>query len=298
MTLAELVTQYVDASRQSQRHLPKTLDAYQRDFNQALAFFGEDCTLSDIDTAAIMGWIRAMTAKRQTGRTIARKLSAIRTLFGYAIQNRWMTANPAADVRAPKSAKRLPHALTPEAMGQLLDRPVSNDDLASVRDQALFELLYSSGLRLSEALSLKLRDLPKGSSEVRVLGKGQKERIVPVGDMALAAIARWTLLRPQWDTGESDALFITAKGRPLHPRTVQRRLESRAVEAGLEHHVHPHALRHSAATHLLESSKDLRAIQEFLGHASLSTTQIYTHLDFQHLAEVYDSAHPRAKKKP
>ncbi|NCW74787.1 MAG: tyrosine recombinase XerC, partial [Gammaproteobacteria bacterium] len=188
-------------------------------------------------------------------------------------------------------------ALSPDAMQRLLDSPIDPNDIETMRDQAIYELLYSSGLRLAEVLGLTVRDIQGIPEELKVLGKGSKERIVPVGNKARKALANWLEKRTEWDNGHTDRVFITKKGLGVSPRTIQRRLDLRAQAAGLDQHVHPHALRHSAATHLLESSGDLRAIQEFLGHQSLSTTQIYTHLDFQHLAEVYDKAHPRAKTK-
>ena len=166
-----------------------------------------------------------------------------------------------------------------------------------MRDQAIFELLYSSGLRLAEVLGLKLQHVLGNPEELKILGKGGKERIVPVGKKAREALAIWLEHRKEWDSGFVDSVFLTKKGTCVSPRTIQRRLDLRARAVGLDQHVHPHVLRHSVATHLLESSGDLRAIQEFLGHQSLSTTQIYTHLDFQRLAEVYDEAHPRAKSK-
>ena len=297
MRLGDLVSQYLDESRLTQRHRPKTLEAYGRDLTQAVEFLGPDTAISSIDPLMVIGWVRSLSAHNVNGRSIARKLSALRGLFHYAIDQRRLTANPAADVRPPKTAKHLPHALSAESMARLLDVTIDPTDAEAVRDQAVFELLYSSGLRLNEALSLSMQDLTLLQGEVRVLGKGGKQRIVPVGHAAINALRAWLAARPTLDQGLSDALFLSKRGRTLDSRTVQRRLALRAERAGLDQHVHPHALRHSAATHLLESSGDLRAIQEFLGPASLSTTQIYTHLDFQRLAEVYDQAHPRAKHK-
>ena len=245
----------------------------------------------------MISWIRSLSSQRLNGRSISRKLSAIRGLFQEAINQKIITANPANDIRAPKTGRHLPNVLSPDAMQQLLDRPFNKDDLESIRDHAIYELLYSSGLRLSEVLSLKVDDLIGELEEIRVLGKGNKERIVPVGRKAKCALLQWLGKRADWDCGQTDLAFLSKKGGALSPRTVQRNLDIEAQRAGLDQHVHPHVLRHSAATHLLESSGDLRAIQEFLGHENLSTTQIYTHLDFQHLAEVYDKAHPRAKIK-
>jgi integrase/recombinase XerC len=283
--------------RQTQRRSDKTIEAYSRDLKQAVQFLGEKIELTAIDPLSIIGWVRALSSQRLTGRSISRKLSALRGLLQEAVNQRLIQANPAADIRAPKTGKPLPSVLSPDATQRLLDSPINPNDPDSIRDQAMYELLYSSGLRLAEVLGLTLKDVRGIPEELRVLGKGNKERIVPVGNKARVALAAWLKLRAGWDQGLSDSVFITRKGVTVSPRTVQRRLDSRAQAAGLDQHVHPHALRHSAATHLLESSGDLRAIQEFLGHQSLSTTQIYTHLDFQHLAEVYDNAHPRAKNK-
>ncbi len=297
MMFHAFVTQYLDGMRQTQRRSDKTIEAYERDLKQAVHFFGEETDIQSLDTLSVIGWVRSLSSQRITGRSIGRKLSALRGVFQEAINQRLIKANPAADVRAPKTGKHLPNALSPDAMQRLLDSPIDPNDIEAMRDQAIYELLYSSGLRLAEVLSLTVRDVHGIPEELKVLGKGNKERIVPVGNKARSALAKWLEKRTEWDNKQTDRVFITKKGLGVSPRTVQRRLDLRAQAAGLDQHVHPHALRHSAATHLLESSGDLRAIQEFLGHQSLSTTQIYTHLDFQHLAEVYDNAHPRAKTK-
>jgi len=284
--------------RQSQRRSGKTIEAYQRDLRQATFFFGEDTDIRALDTLSVISWVRSLSSQRITGRSIGRKLSALRGLFQEALNQRLIESNPATNVRAPKAGKHLPNALSPDAMQRLLDSPIDPNDIEAIRDQAIYELLYSSGLRLAEALGLTVSDVHGIPEELRILGKGNKERIVPVGKKARDALSQWMEQRSEWDRAQTDRLFITKKGQSVSPRTIQRRLDLRAKAAGLDQHVHPHALRHSAATHLLESSGDLRAIQEFLGHQSLTTTQIYTHLDFQHLAEVYDTAHPRAKTKP
>ena len=297
MTFHAFVTQYLDGMRQTQRRSDKTIEAYERDLKQAVHFFGEETDIQSLDTLSIIGWIRSLSSQRIKGRSIGRKLSALRGVFQEAINQRLIKSNPAADVRAPKTGKHLPNALSPDAMQRLLDSPIDPNDIEAIRDQAIYELLYSSGLRLAEVLGLTVHDVQGIPEELKVLGKGSKERIVPVGNKARNALANWLEKRTEWDNGQTDRVFITKKGLGVSPRRIQRRLDLRAQAAGLDQHVHPHALRHSAATHLLESSGDLRAIQEFLGHQSLSTTQIYTHLDFQHLAEVYDKAHPRAKTK-
>ena len=297
MRLHAFVTQYLDGMRQSQRRSGKTIEAYQRDLRQATIFFGEDTDIRALDTLSVISWVRSLSSQRITGRSIGRKLSALRGLFQEALNQRLIESNPATNVRAPKAGKHLPNALSPDAMQRLLDSPIDPNDIEAIRDQAIYELLYSSGLRLAEALGLTISDVHGIPEELRILGKGNKERIVPVGKKARDALSQWMEQRSEWDRAQTDRLFITKKGQSVSPRTIQRRLDLRAKAAGLDQHVHPHALRHSAATHLLESSGDLRVIQEFLGHQSLTTTQIYTHLDFQHLAEVYDTAHPRAKTK-
>ncbi len=297
MTFHAFVTQYLDDMRKTQRRSKKTIEAYARDLQQAIGFFGEDAEIQSLDTLSVIGWVRSLSAQRIAGRSIGRKLSALRGVFQEAISQRLIKANPAVDVRPPKVGKHLPYALSPDCMQRLLDFPINPNDIEAIRDQAIYELLYSSGLRLAEVLGLTVKDVHGNPEEIKVLGKGSKERIVPVGFKAREALSKWLKKRPEWDHSHTDQAFITKRGLSVSPRTVQRRLNLRAQAAGLDQHVHPHALRHSAATHLLESSGDLRAIQEFLGHQSLSTTQIYTHLDFQHLAEVYDKAHPRAKTK-
>ena len=285
MRLHAFVTQYLDGMRQSQRRSDKTIEAYERDLRQAAIFFGEDIEIRALDTLSVISWVRSLSSQRITGRSIGRKLSALRGLFQEALNQRLIESNPATNVRAPKAGKHLPNTLSPDAMQRLLDSPIDPNDIEAIRDQAIYELLYSSGLRLAEALGLTISDVHGIPEELRILGKGNKERIVPVGKKARDALSKWMEQRSEWDRAQTDRLFITKKGQSVSPRTIQRRLDLRAKAAGLDQHVHPHALRHSAATHLLESSGDLRVIQEFLGHQSLTTTQIYTHLDFQHLAE-------------
>jgi integrase/recombinase XerC len=227
------------------------------------------------------------------GKSLARMLSAWRGFYRYLARDHGFTRNPFQGVRPPKWAKTLPNVLSPDEAAQLLAFDAGDEQAA--RDRAMFELFYSSGLRLSELTGLRLHDLDLGGETVRVLGKGGKTRIVPVGRLALDALRAWLAARPA-ALAHSELLFPNQKGGAIHPRTVQRRLQARALAQGIAQPVHPHMLRHSFASHVLQSSGDLRAVQEMLGHASISSTQIYTHLDFQHLARVYDAAHPRAKK--
>jgi integrase/recombinase XerC len=229
-------------------------------------------------------------------RSIRRRLSAIRSFYAYLLGTGRVRHNPAVDVRAPKAQKRLPHTLDPDQMGHLLER--RTDALLDQRDVAMMELLYSSGLRLAELLSLNLTGLHLTDRTVRVTGKGNKERIVPMGRKAVTALNEWIADgRAQLARPDETALFVGRNGRRLGARSVQQRLATHGRRLGLPMRIHPHLFRHSFATHLLESSQDLRGVQELLGHADISTTQIYTHLDFQHLARIYDVTHPRARRK-
>ena len=252
------------------------------------------------------------------GRSIQRRLSALRTFFGFLQREGELTRNPGLEVPAPKAGKRLPQSLemfagvgpglgsepgVPEVrailglaqMARLLAFKPRN--VLEVRDLALMELFYSGGLRLAELTGLRLRDLDLAQGSARVLGKGSKQRLAPVGRKAVAALQCWLAQRASLARPDCEALFVARNGGPLSPRAVQLRVAARARAQGLPQHVHPHLFRHSFATHLLESSRDLRGVQELLGHANISTTQVYTHLDFQHLARTYDNAHPRAKRR-
>ena len=234
----------------------------------------------------------------KSGKTIQRMLSTLRTFFRYLMREGLARDNPAIDIRAPKSGKRLPKALDVDQVSHLLDAGTSNSEPLALRDQAIMELLYACGLRLAELLSLNLDSIDLHESQLLVTGKGNKTRQLPVGKPALTAVRRWLQVRPMLiKSSDQNALFISKNGRRLSPSSVQQRLKRHALERGLDAHLHPHKLRHSFATHLLESSGDLRAVQELLGHADLATTQVYTHLDFQHLAQVYDGAHPRAQRR-
>lgn len=228
-------------------------------------------------------------------RSIQRRLSAVRSFCNYLVRERALCGNPGYEIRAPKSGRRLPHTLDADQMARLLDLPPG--DALAARDHALMELLYSSGLRLAELVGLDLHDLDLKDRTVRVLGKGKKSRIIPVGRKAVQALERWLKERLSLVKPTEMAVFIGRNGRRLGPRAVQLRVAQWARRQGLHVPVHPHLFRHSFASHLLESSGELRGVQELLGHADISTTQIYTHLDFQHLARIYDRTHPRARKK-
>ena len=245
------------------------------------------------------GLVRRFVAWRHRnsvgGRSIQRGLSALRTFFDFCVREGVMSGNPARAVSAPKASRRLPNALDTDRAGALVE--LDGDDPLSLRDRAMLELTYSSGLRLAELCALAVADVDLEAGIVRVLGKGRKVRVVPVGRHAREAVRSWLPARAELAAADESALFVSRRGRRISARSVQARFAKRAMESGIGVHVHPHMLRHSFATHLLESSGDLRAVQELLGHADIGTTQVYTHLDFQHLAAVYDRAHPRARKK-
>jgi len=274
-----------------------TVSAYRHDL-AVLQQWCDQQQLADwaqLDHQHVRAFAARCHARGLEGRSIQRRLAALRTFFSFLLREGALRRNPALDVSSPKAAKRLPHTLDVDQMTQLLTH-TAHDALAA-RDTALMELLYSSGLRLTELTELTVRDLDLQAAQVRVLGKGRKERIVPVGAWALKAIREWLSQRPALAAVDEQAVFVGKNGRRLSARAVQLRVAARARAAGVPQHVHPHMFRHSFATHLLESSRDLRAVQELLGHANISTTQLYTHLDFQHLARTYEQAHPRAKRR-
>ncbi len=283
-----------------------TVAAYRHDL-QALAGF---CRRRDVRRWSSLNnfQVRAFAAAEHAGgiapRSIQRRLSAVRSFYEYLMREGHAKNNPALEVRAPKTKKRLPATLDADQMARLLN--FRADDSLSARDKAIMELFYSSGLRLSELVGLNASAIDLKDRTVRVLGKGNKTRIVPVGRHAVEALKRWLAERSVFigrkagglSPAHPDPLFVGKSGRPLSVRAVQLRVGTWARRQGLSMHVHPHMFRHSFATHLLESSGDLRGVQELLGHADISTTQVYTHLDFQHLASVYDAAHPRARRRP
>ncbi|MBI2383097.1 MAG: tyrosine recombinase XerC [Gammaproteobacteria bacterium] len=291
------IAEYLDHLRHERCLSPHTLAATGRD----LAAFSAFCAaqgiseLARIDAASVRAWAAELRRRERAPASLQRYLSSLRSFFRDQLRRGRLKHNPAADVRPPKRARSLPKTINSDALNAALNLG-AGDDPAEVRDWAMAELFYSSGLRLSELVGLDLGALDDGAREVRVRGKGGKERIVPVGGKARAALVRWRELRGAWAAADEPALFVGARGRRLAARSVQRRLAAWGRRAGVGTHVHPHRLRHSFATHLLEESGELRAVQELLGHANIATTQIYTHLDFAHLAKVYDAAHPRAKR--
>ena len=278
-------------------HSAHTVAGYRRD----LVRFAGHCETAgvgewaEVDIHLVRHYVAVRRQQGASARTIARALSALRSLFKYLAERGIVAANPAQTVRAPKAARRLPKALDVDQMATLLE--AESGHVMTHRDRAMWEVLYSCGLRVAELVGLDLRDLDLANGELRVVGKGAKERAVPVGRYAREQLQRWLELRNEFAAAGENAVFLSRRGSRLSVRSVQARLRRWALLRGLDTNVHPHMLRHSFASHLLESSGDLRAVQELLGHANISTTQIYTHLDFQHLARVYDEAHPRAKRR-
>ncbi|MDX1796190.1 MAG: tyrosine recombinase XerC [Hydrogenovibrio sp.] len=296
---------------------PHTLSNYQRDLFAFLAFYRGEFLAEEIEQASqaeaqfladFTGWqqidinvIQAYVAYRMqqgiSARTIARQLSAIRAFYQFLIEEGLAFSNPAKGVKAPKQPKPLPKSLDVDLTRQLLEQPL--ETWQDIRDQAIFECLYSAGLRVSELADL---DISPGLDQmddgwIRVIGKGGKERQSPLGSKAVAALKSWLVIRPEHAKADESAVFVNRFGNRLSVRSIQQHLDKRTLQAGLPTKMSPHRLRHACATHVLESSEDLRAVQELLGHANLSTTQIYTKLDLQHLATVYDKAHPRARKR-
>jgi integrase/recombinase XerC len=283
--------------RTERRLSPHTGSNYARDL---------DAFVTYCDTQKIAAWpavdnfhVRTFAAREHRNglgpRSIQRRLSALRSFFNFLIREGELKANPAEDIRAPKAARRLPKTLDTDRMARLLGAPA--DDPLARRDHAMMELLYSSGLRLAELVGLDLTDLDLGDRTVRVLGKGSKTRVLPVGRHAVTALRTWLRDRAGIAAIDETAVFVGQNGRRLGARAVQKRIDRAARAQGIDLKVHPHLFRHSFATHLLESSSDLRGVQELLGHSDISTTQVYTHLDFQHLARIYDQAHPRARRR-
>ncbi len=286
--------QHLEAVR---RLSPNTLKNYRRDLEVAIAWCSKQELIQwrDLEQHQLRSFVSWRHRQGLTGKSIQRELSAMRGLFNYLIQEGRATRNPAQGLRAPKSKRKLPVTLDVDQLVQLLDVDVV--DPLEVRDLAMMELFYSSGLRLAELVSLNLSDLTADDDALEVTGKGSKARRVPIGTMARGALRLWMQSRPLLAAPQEQAVFVSNRGTRISHRSVQARLRRWTSANGAPGNLHPHMLRHSFASHLLESSGDLRAVQELLGHANISTTQIYTHLDFQHLAQVYDKAHPRARKK-
>lgn len=282
------------------RHLsPHTISSYERDLASLRDFCeaGDRGSVDQLAEADIRAWAARLHRQGLSGSSIQRSLSATRSFFNFLGRENGRLRNPAASVQAPRKPRKLPKAMDPDQVDKYLSFDI--DSVITRRDAAMAELFYSSGLRLAELAAVNIDDIDPQTKLLTVTGKGNKTRTVPVGSTALKAIARWLEVRPPTEEDDSGggALFTSNRGRRISLRNIQARLRLQARKAGMPQDVHPHMLRHSFASHMLESSGDLRAVQELLGHANISTTQIYTHLDFQHLASVYDTAHPRARRR-
>jgi len=291
----ETLQGYLAYLHNERNYSPLTAENYARDIRRLLALAGET-PLPDLKSHHIRRYVAQLHSGGLGGRSLARVLSAWRGFYSYLMRDHGCLSNPCVGLRAPKAPKPLPHALSPDEAVHLMEMPAETP--LEMRDKAMFELLYSSGLRLAELVGLDPADMDLSDAEVRVTGKGNKTRIVPLGSHAIAALQAWLAVRAQIAQPDETALFVGKNGARISPRSVQYQLRNCGLKQGIASGVHPHLLRHSFATHVLQSSGDLRAVQEMLGHASISTTQVYTHLDFQYLSKIYDSAHPRAKKKP
>lgn len=283
--------------RSEKQFSPRTQESYQRDLQKFSTFCQQQSLLqlADIKPQHIRQNVAALHRSGIGGKSLQRWLSSLRSFFRFAIRRGWIKNNPADGIQAPKSPRKLPKTLDTDQAAQFVE--VNGEGFIACRDRALLELIYSSGLRLAEVTGLNLADLDLSEGMVTVLGKGSKNRMLPVGKQAITAVREWLPQRILYAPDAQRALFITQRGTRISHRAVQLRLQQLSVQQGMDSPVHPHMLRHSFASHMLESSSDLRLVQEMLGHANISTTQIYTHLDFQHLAKVYDQAHPRAQRK-
>ena len=297
--LEKSATQFLDYLRDVRQLSPHTLSNYQRDMISLQRYCKEHGKPSadDLVEADIRTWVGQLHRRGLAGSSIQRSLSAARSFYNYLGRERGRPRNPAASVQAPRKPRKLPKTLDADQVDKYLS--FDQDSPVARRDRAMAELFYSSGLRLAELVAVDVDAIDQHSKLLTVTGKGNKTRTVPVGSVALQAIARWLEVRPvpAADEEESTALFTSRAGQRISVRNIQARLKLQGRKSGMLQDVHPHMLRHSFASHMLESSGDLRAVQELLGHANISTTQIYTHLDFQHLAKVYDAAHPRAKRR-
>jgi len=303
-SLNGLIQAFLESIAYERRYSPVTVTHYRRDLRKLSLAFAQH-GIDEIRSADVRQQMAQWRSKGLSAKSIARTLSAWRSFFDWTAQRVALSSNPAKSIRAPKSGKRLPKALSTDWAVEFVSSQLEGDSFLIARDRAMLELMYSCGLRLSELVGLN-RGAPIGQTatqgwidrdaqEVFVVGKGGKSRRIPVGRPALEAVGQWLSARGDH---AAEALFVNRNGTRLSGRTVQRRLAQHALKTGMPTHVHPHMLRHSFASHVLQSSGDLRAVQEMLGHAQIATTQVYTHLDFQRLAQVYDAAHPRAKRKP
>ena len=297
--LAKSCGRFIDYLRDVRQLSPHTLSNYQRDLSSLQSFSEAQgrSTAQELNEADIRAWVSQMHRRGLAGSSIQRSLSAARSFFNYLGRENGYPRNPAASVQAPRKPRKLPKTLDADQVDRYL--VFEDNSPTTLRDRAMAELFYSSGLRLAELAAVDIDDIDRHSRLLTVTGKGNKTRTVPIGSAAIDAIDAWLEVRPHTaaDQDSTRALFTSNRGGRISARNIQARLKLQGRKAGMHQDVHPHMLRHSFASHMLESSGDLRAVQELLGHANISTTQIYTHLDFQHLAKVYDAAHPRAKRR-
>jgi integrase/recombinase XerC len=293
----QLAEQFLKHLHLVRRLSPHTITSYRRDLDCLAEFCDEEkiAAWQDLRSHHLRRFASLTHARGLNPRSIQRRLSGIRSFMKYLILEGQLKQNPATEISAPQTPRSLPNTLDVDKMAALLE--IKGNDTVTIRDRAILELLYSSGLRLSELVELDPADVNLDDAVVRVIGKGEKTRLVPVGRKALAAIKDWIQHRSELAKQEETALFVGVRGRRISHRSIQTRVCYWAAKAGIPQRVYPHLFRHSFATHMLESSQDLRAVQELMGHAAISTTQIYTHLDFQYLAQIYDKAHPRARRQ-
>ncbi len=297
MMCATSLKQFKDYLEYEKKYSKHTLSGYMRDLSQFSKWLKEkeNHKILTADSLDVRQWVAGLHRQGVSGKTLQRKLSSLRSFYQYHVRKHQLKNNPAVDIRAPKTPRTLPSTLDVDSMTQLLEIPL--DSILAIRDRAMMELFYTAGLRLSELADLNLEHIDLGEKMLRATGKGNKTRILPIGAKAAEVLILWLKKRVEMANIDEQALFVSMRGTRISVRSIQQRLDYWRKKQGLEQHIHPHKLRHSFASHILESSGDLRAVQELLGHADIGTTQIYTHLDFQHLAKVYDKAHPRSRIK-
>jgi integrase/recombinase XerC len=293
----EWVEKFQACLQNEKRYSKHTCQNYQSELEKFSGYCDKNSIehWKDLNTFHVRQYIASEHRRGLKGRSLQRSLSVIRSFFKYLQKESIVENNPVTGISAPKTEKKLPSTLDVDQINKLLD--IDTTDPLALRDQTIMELMYSSGLRLSELVSLDINNIDLSDGTARVVGKGDKTRVVPVGKRACKAIREWLKQRTGFAGNDENALFVGKTGKRLSQRAIQKRIRDWGIKQGIDGHIHPHMLRHSFASHMLESSGNLRAVQEMLGHADISTTQIYTHLDFQHLARVYDKAHPRARKK-
>jgi integrase/recombinase XerC len=298
MPLEQLVEKFLDHLEQIRRYSENSVSSYRHQLQKFAMFLTQNDVdnWQQVDALHIRQFLSHLYREKNSPASINHSLSSIRSFYKYLVANVLVKTNITAGIKGPKQSKHLPKVVGVDDINHFLNA-IPSETLVEQRDKAMIELFYSSGIRLSELVQLNIHDYDRSQQQVLVTGKGNKQRYCPVGQEARAAIEQWLSVRHGYEKLPQSAMFLSQRGTRLHQRSVQMRIEHWCKKIGVSQHLHPHKFRHSCATHMLESSQDLRAVQEMLGHENLSTTQIYTHLDFQHLADVYQAAHPRAKKK-